>query len=558
MAFQQTPQNAQNAGGPVAPLRIERGAEVFCTDGAYGTVQQVVMDPRTSELQGIVVQPLGAKGEVVIGIIHIARASDDQVYLDCSRRAIRNDPTIAQPYNPERYTPVSPRAGVSRKRAAGIASAADQPVVTDLGPKPWSDAPAHEALREGQPPAPSAAPPAAPRGRQPAVPGEQGAAGWRTPGSIASVEPKRLGPKETQAALHETRRGEQPRPTPARTTTPLFSGRSLETPQAPPNPASVAPLNTPSTTTSAQPPMRQMAPPAWLTPALLAAGTLALVGGVTVGALAWQRSRRPTGLDWWRAQLTHFARNPQKASRKVAKTVSQTVARNVQGWKPELASATAQASTQVDAWRSLLGEQIETWRETTETTGEQAVSNLKQFQKTASKNASKRLKGWTATLGVLGVLAGDQLQELGDTLGNQVEDWRDVLGGALMSNSPSFPQSLSASAKAVTNAPHRAMRRGVVGMRWFRRGIFFGALVGAIAGLLFAPVPGSQLRAAIANWFQQLGGQAQNVATSALNTAQRATSSTSGTATGSATGTTAGARTSPAGGSRERARLART
>jgi gas vesicle protein len=224
----------------------------------------------------------------------------------------------------------------------------------------------------------------------------------------------------------------------------------------------------------------------------------------------------------------------------VAKTVKQTITQNVQGWKPELANAPAQASTQLDAWRSLLGEQIEAWRETTETTGEQAVSNLKQFQKTVSKNASKGLEGWITTLGALGVLAGDQLQELGYTLGNQVEDWRDVLGGALASTSPSFPQSLGNSAKAVTNAPRRAVRRGMVGMRWFRRGIFFGALVGAIGGLFFAPVPGSQLRTTIATWFQQLGGQAQTVATSALNTAQRATGTAPGATTGTTTGTAGG------------------
>lgn len=173
------------------------------------------------------------------------------------------------------------------------------------------------------------------------------------------------------------------------------------------------------------------------------------------------------------------------------------------------------------------------------------MSNLKQFTKTASKNASKGIGGWVATLGALGELAGDQLEELGDTLGNQIEDWRSVLGGALASSSPSLAQSLGSSAKSVTGAPRRAVRRGMVGMRWFRRGIFVGGLGGALIGLLVAPIPGSQLRTKILNAVQQLGGQARSITGQALKSPQSTTTTgTPGTAgaTGTSGGTLSGTR----------------
>ena len=77
------PQGATPAGsGDVVPLRIERGVEVFATDSghsALGTVEQVVMNQDTRELQAIVVRPLGMAQELVIGIGHVTRAGENQV-----------------------------------------------------------------------------------------------------------------------------------------------------------------------------------------------------------------------------------------------------------------------------------------------------------------------------------------------------------------------------------------------------------------------------------------------------------------------------------------------
>lgn len=274
--------------------------------------------------------------------------------------------------------------------------------------------------------------------------------------------------------------------------------------------------------------------PAWLTPAVIGAGALALVGGVTCGVLLYQRRSQPTGLDWWRAQMRQLSRDPRKATKKFTKYARSAI----EGAIPELTTIGALATDQADAWRGMLGDQVNAW---SGTVGEQAMSNLKQVSKISSKSLSKGLAGWLAGAISLAALTSDQLDDWRCALSNQLDDWRDAVSGTLASNSNAFSKSLGKSAKSVTRGPRRVVRRGMVGMRWFRRGIALGGIGGAIIGLLVAPMPGSQLRTKIVDSVKQLSGRVQHAVTTGQTRQGQITGQTPGTTTttgGTLSGTT--------------------
>ena len=88
-----------------AVIRINRGATALGTDGALGTVHQIIMDQRTGELQALV---LATDGEHYreLPAIHVLRATGNAVYVDVSKEDLRLRPDLAMPYNPDRYVPV--------------------------------------------------------------------------------------------------------------------------------------------------------------------------------------------------------------------------------------------------------------------------------------------------------------------------------------------------------------------------------------------------------------------------------------------------------------------
>jgi hypothetical protein len=258
-------------------------------------------------------------------------------------------------------------------------------------------------------------------------------------------------------------------------------------------------------------------------PVALGVGTAALAAGVTFGAISWRRRSQPTGLDWWLAQLRQMARNPQKTSRRMIKSAQKSVLRAA----PQLADVGALAADQAAGWRLMLGNQFDAWRDIV---GGPVMGNAKQISKITSRNAAKGLAAWAATLAAAAALADKQLDVWRGTANNQLNDWRYAVNRSLKGNSRSLSRTLSRSAKQVKRAPGHMVTRAKLRMRWMRRGMFYGAIGGAILGLLFAPAPGSQLRTQIRSWFQQMGGQVQTTMTNAqANLPQKATTGTTKT-----------------------------
>jgi hypothetical protein len=514
------PQGATPAGnGGVVPLRIERGAEASATDGALGTVEQVVMNPQTRELQAIVVHPLdaGESGlELVIGIAHVVCAGENQVHLDFSTAQMAADPALAQPYNPEAYVPVLPEAGMRREEAARIAQRADQPVVAGLEPNAIEVmAPADQIRPQPAAPVQSQAPP------------ERLTADWRVPGNIASVAPRPLEPRMGGETQQETQQRMETRAmrNASKSTGKTASDRSPETPQQTAyNRDGTAYAGGATTTTT---PANAL--PAWVTPVAIGAGVAVAVAGTTVGALAWRRASQPTGLNWWRWQLKQMARDPQKTSRQLARSLQRSARSTVKQVTPELATVATLAGDQADSWRSMLGGQLDAWRDSV---GGPAMKNAKQISKRVSKNLPKGAHGWAAALAAMAVLADKQLDGWRYMLGHQLDDWRDTVGDALEVNSKSLSRTLSRSAKQISRAPRRVATRAAVRARWFRRGAFFGVLGGAVLGLLFAPVPGSRVRQQVWGFLQQLGGQVQTTMANAQANLQQGATGTTTTTTG--------------------------
>src|SRR5215469_4194337 len=103
MALQGTP-------GPsdahLVQFRIERGATALGTDGALGSVEQIVVDRETGELRALIVRSNTGEGEFELPAIHVSRATGDKVYLDIGRTDLAQHPDLAHPYNPQAYAPV--------------------------------------------------------------------------------------------------------------------------------------------------------------------------------------------------------------------------------------------------------------------------------------------------------------------------------------------------------------------------------------------------------------------------------------------------------------------
>jgi gas vesicle protein/sporulation protein YlmC with PRC-barrel domain len=527
MALQDAHGATPAGGGDVVPLRIERGAEVFATDGALGTVEQVVMNQDTRELQAIVVRPQGLAQEMVIGIGHVTRAGENQVHLDFGRAEMDANPTLAQPYHPDQYVPVPPTAAVPPGQAAQIAMHGDQPVVTGL---------AHDAVEVIAP---------VDQIRPAQTQHAQATADWHTPGGIASVAPQQMERPEIAAAMQSAIPAMPATPgapvdrsrtqaSRERTAMKNLSDRSPKTPQMSKQKARAG-SGTGGATYRDETTIPMQYPgglPGWVPPVVLGVGTAALATGVAVGAISWRRRSQPTGLDWWRAQFRQMARNPQKTSRRMIKSAQKSVLKAA----PQLADVGTLAADQADSWRLMLGNQFDAWHDMV---GGTAMGNAKQISKITSRNASKWLAAWAATLATAAALADKQLYGWRGTVNNQLDDWRYAVNRSLKGNSKSLSRTLSRSAKQVKRAPGHMVTRAKLRMRWMRRGMFFGAIGGAILGLLFAPAPGNQLRTQIRAWFQQMGGQVQTTMTNAqANLPQRTTTTTGTTKTGRPTSAT--------------------
>jgi gas vesicle protein len=191
------------------------------------------------------------------------------------------------------------------------------------------------------------------------------------------------------------------------------------------------------------------------------------------------------------------------------------------------------AADQMAAWRLMLGNQYDAWRDIV---GGPVMGNAKQISKMTSRNAAKGLAAWAAALATSAALADKQLDSWRGGVNHQLDDWRYAVNRSLKGNSRSLSRTLSRSAKQVKRAPRHMVTRARLRMRWMRRGMFFGTIGGAILGLLFAPTPGNQTRSQIRAWLGQMGGQVQTTMTNAqANLPKKATSTTGTSKTGRST-----------------------
>ena len=118
----------------LASLRIERGAEALGVDNArLGTVEQVVVDRETGEMRALVVRAAdGVEREV--SVAQVERATGMQVYLRFGQRDFTGRSDLARSYDPAQYVPVDTGEIVSETQASRVARNTAHPVVTEVEP----------------------------------------------------------------------------------------------------------------------------------------------------------------------------------------------------------------------------------------------------------------------------------------------------------------------------------------------------------------------------------------------------------------------------------------
>ena len=126
-----TEEPLSTTNGQTTQIRISRGATVMATDGALGTVHQIIMDQRTGELQALVIATGGTE-YLELPATHVLRATGSDVYLDVSLADLRQHPELAKPYNPNQYVPVRENPFLPPSEATRGAQFSERPVVTNI------------------------------------------------------------------------------------------------------------------------------------------------------------------------------------------------------------------------------------------------------------------------------------------------------------------------------------------------------------------------------------------------------------------------------------------
>ncbi|HEU5349646.1 MAG TPA: PRC-barrel domain-containing protein, partial [Ktedonobacterales bacterium] len=114
--------------GQTILMHLRRGATVMTTDGALGTLHQIIMDEHTGELQALVISTGGVE-YLEVPATHVLRATDSDVYLDVSQTDLRLHPELVKPYNPDQYTPVRENPLLAPSEASRGAQFRERPVV---------------------------------------------------------------------------------------------------------------------------------------------------------------------------------------------------------------------------------------------------------------------------------------------------------------------------------------------------------------------------------------------------------------------------------------------
>lgn len=89
---------------------IEQNAAVYCADGPFGAVRQVVVDRAVGDITDLIVECDDGE-RLVVPVTLVARADGHTVTLVVARGDLLSDATGVAPYHPEEFHAYGPRVG---------------------------------------------------------------------------------------------------------------------------------------------------------------------------------------------------------------------------------------------------------------------------------------------------------------------------------------------------------------------------------------------------------------------------------------------------------------
>jgi hypothetical protein len=532
----------------VRKLRVQRGAEVVGTDGSLGTVELVVIDRATGELQSLVLR--GEAGmDIQLPSDLVESATGDHVYLSIGKADLAAHPEIATPHNPDAY--VSVDEGAVMPPSEALRTHGDVPVLTRMEADAvefsapvqtngdaqldtmrsnaslpdHADQPTIPITTNNQTDAPTAAPEPASPVRSHAVP--QSAASPAILSAIPEAAP--LEDQDTamwrETAEVSTTTAEKPHTTPADTT--AGAGRAdlaaaptirivpVRSPASPPTAEAAAPLpradlpplGDDTGTRSVSQPLRRARGVGGMTVSV-AVGGLLLGAAATTGYIVMRRRERPARLVRQRIDDARATASDLRAGAESAATRLRARANSqLPALRSQMRDGSAQARDQLVAvsksardWRnrgltrlSGLGPALALFSESVRDRYRGLVPALKERAGDARTAATSHQQVVDAA-----IAAASDVKQRAQGVSDQIAD---SAAGArhAVANAASTTAARAERKRQVARHRVRRVRRCV---RWFQRGV----LLGAVLGVLYAPEPGRDVRARIAGMISRVPG----------------------------------------------------
>jgi|GEM_PF-2291588 ElaB/YqjD/DUF883 family membrane-anchored ribosome-binding protein len=133
-----TPQQAHDTVAsdqhPQRQFRINRGALAIGTDGTLGTIEQIVVDSVSAELQALIIRTSRTGELIELPASHILhdRVDGESVYLDVGNADLASHPALARPYRRGQYVPVRQEEAAQRFSAEPASQVMEHPIVTSV------------------------------------------------------------------------------------------------------------------------------------------------------------------------------------------------------------------------------------------------------------------------------------------------------------------------------------------------------------------------------------------------------------------------------------------
>ncbi len=519
----------------IRKLRVQRGAEVVGTDGSLGTVELVVIDRTTGELQSLVLR--GEAGmDIQLPSDLVESATGDHVYLSIGKADLAAHPEIATPHNPDAY--VSVDEGAVMPPSEALRAHGDVPVLTRMeadavefsAPAQTNGGAQLDTIQRNaslpdladQPTIPIStsdltdAPTAGPEPTPPATPASvtdvpRVVPLSATPPAILSAIPEAAPLEDQDTAMWRetpaisTTAAEKPPMTPTDTT--AGSGRAdvaaaptirvvpVRSPASPPTAEAAAPLPR-----SDLPPLgddtgtRVISQPLGRARGMGGMVVSVAVGGLLLGAAATtayivtRRRQRP-------ARLVRQRIDDARATVSDLRAATESAANLLRDGSSQARDQLAAASKSARDWRSR---------------GLTRLSYLLPAVALLWNNARDRYSGQMPALKAL--TAAISRQQVVDAAIAAVSDVKQRAQGVSDQIAGSAAGARHAVAGVASTTAERAerkrqqarrrMRRTRRRVRWFQRGV----LLGAVLGFLYAPEPGRDVRARIAGMIGRVPG----------------------------------------------------